>query len=80
MNVHSRRPDRSPEAIEKRRKAAEQARAANVRQGYVHDPALEEATARYVAAEGPKVPKPSDISCLASQEQTPVRFTNERRA
>ncbi len=33
MNVHPRRPDRSPEAIEKRRKAAEQARAANIRQG-----------------------------------------------
>ncbi|WP_164830087.1 hypothetical protein [Sinorhizobium medicae] len=46
MNVHSRRPDRSPEAIEKRRKAAEQARAADIRQGYVHYPALEEATAR----------------------------------
>lgn len=51
MNVHSRRPDRSPEATEKRRKAAEQARAANIRQGYVHDPALEEATARYVAGD-----------------------------
>ncbi|RVJ42695.1 antitoxin VbhA family protein [Sinorhizobium meliloti] len=51
MNVHSRRPDRSPEAIEKRRKAAEQARAANIRQGYVHDPALEEATAQYVAGD-----------------------------
>ncbi|KSV73546.1 hypothetical protein N183_24235 [Sinorhizobium sp. Sb3] len=48
MNVHSRRPDRSPEAVEKRRKAAEQARAANVRQGYVHDPVLEATTARYV--------------------------------
>ncbi len=51
MNVHSRRPDRSPEAIEKRRKAAEQARAANIRQGYVHDPALEEAIVRYVAGD-----------------------------
>ncbi|PDT50863.1 MULTISPECIES: antitoxin VbhA family protein [Sinorhizobium] len=51
MNVHSRRPDRSPEAIEKRRKAVEQARAANIRQGYVHDPVLEAANARYVAGE-----------------------------
>ncbi|MDX1017009.1 hypothetical protein GOL25_29545 [Sinorhizobium medicae] len=51
MNVHSRRPDRSPEAIEKRRKAAEQARAANIRQGYVHDSFLEEAIARYVAGD-----------------------------
>ncbi|MFK3968589.1 hypothetical protein ACI2KT_34070 [Ensifer adhaerens] len=51
MNVHSRRPDRTPEAVEKRRKAAEQARAANVRQGYVHDPVLEATTARYVAGD-----------------------------
>ena len=51
MNVHSRRPDRSSEAIEKRRKAAEQARAANIRQGYVHDPVLEEAIERYVAGD-----------------------------
>ncbi|MBK5571179.1 MULTISPECIES: hypothetical protein [Sinorhizobium/Ensifer group] len=51
MNVHSRRPDCSPEAVEKRRKAAEQARAANVRQGYVHDPVLEATTARYVAGD-----------------------------
>ncbi|MCA1370934.1 hypothetical protein I6F15_26650 [Bradyrhizobium sp. BRP14] len=51
MNVHSRRPDGSPDAIEKGRKAAEQARAANTRQGYVHDPVLEEATARYVAGD-----------------------------
>ncbi|ASY74409.1 antitoxin VbhA family protein [Sinorhizobium fredii] len=51
MNVHSRRPDRSPEAVEKRRKAAEQARAANIRQGYVHDPVLEAANVRYVAGD-----------------------------
>lgn len=51
MYVYSRRPDRSPEAVEKRRKAAEQARAANVRQGYVHDPVLEATTARYVAGD-----------------------------
>ncbi|MDX0680284.1 hypothetical protein GOL31_32450 [Sinorhizobium medicae] len=77
MNVHSRRPDRSPEAIEKRRKAAEQARAANIRQGYVHYPALEEA--RGSRRRRRRVPKPSDIYSLASQEQTPVRLTNERR-
>ncbi|THK33336.1 hypothetical protein EHS39_37140 [Ensifer sp. MPMI2T] len=51
MNIHSRRPDRSPEAIEKRRKAVEQARAANIRQGYVHDPVLKAANARYVAGD-----------------------------
>ncbi|MHA4735344.1 antitoxin VbhA family protein [Ensifer adhaerens] len=51
MNVHSRRPDRSPEAVEKRRKAAEQARAANVRQGYVHDPLLQATTACFVAGD-----------------------------
>ncbi|PYE87221.1 antitoxin VbhA family protein [Phyllobacterium leguminum] len=51
MNVHARRPDRSPAAIAKRQKATEQARAANIRQGYKHDPVLEAANARYVAGE-----------------------------
>lgn len=51
INVHSRPPDRSPDAVETRCKAAEQARAANVRQAYVHDPVLEAATARYVAGD-----------------------------
>ncbi|OHV80293.1 antitoxin VbhA family protein [Ensifer sp. LCM 4579] len=45
------RPDRSPKAIAKRQKAADQARAANIRAGYTHDPFLEEVTARYVAGE-----------------------------
>ena len=45
------RPDRSPEAVAKRKKATDQARAANMRQGYVHDPLLEAATAAYVAGE-----------------------------
>lgn len=40
-----------PGSYGERRKAAEQARAANIRQGYVYDPALEEATARYVAGD-----------------------------
>lgn len=65
MNVHSRRPDRSPEAIEKRRKAAEQARAANIRQGYIHDPVLEAANARYVAG---------DITTEEFREETLARF------
>ncbi|BBD41445.1 MULTISPECIES: antitoxin VbhA family protein [Phyllobacteriaceae] len=51
MNIHSTRPDRSPEAVAKRRKATDQARAANIRQGYTHDPVLEEATAAYVAGD-----------------------------
>ncbi|MGX1501197.1 FixJ family two-component response regulator [Labrenzia sp. MBR-25] len=51
MNVHSSRPDRSPEAVEKRRRAIEQATAANKRQGYVLDPVLENANARYVAGD-----------------------------
>ncbi|MBP2450115.1 antitoxin VbhA family protein [Rhizobium mongolense] len=51
MNVHSRRPDRSPEAVAKRKKATDQARAANIRQGYTYDPVLEDATAAYVAGE-----------------------------
>lgn len=45
------RPDRSPEAIAKRRHATDEARAANQRQGYKHDPLLEDATERYVAGD-----------------------------
>lgn len=51
MNIHRPRPDRSPEAIARRRKATDQARAANIRQGYVHDPVLEQATEAYVAGD-----------------------------
>ena len=51
MNIQTRRPDRSPEAIAKRKKAADQARAANIRQGYTDDTILESANARYVAGE-----------------------------
>jgi hypothetical protein len=51
MNIHSTRPDRSPEAVARRRKATDQARAANIRQGYTFDPVLEEATAAYVAGD-----------------------------
>ncbi|RWC69591.1 MAG: hypothetical protein EOS71_27955 [Mesorhizobium sp.] len=51
MNIRSARPDRSPEAIARRKKATDQARAANIRQGYTHDPLLEEATAAYVAGD-----------------------------
>ncbi|MCT2580888.1 antitoxin VbhA family protein [Mesorhizobium sp. P16.1] len=43
--------DLSPEAIERRRNATAFAHAANVRQGYVDDPILEDAKARYVAGE-----------------------------
>lgn len=45
------RPDRSLEAIARRQKAADQARAANIRAGYSHDPVLEAENARYVAGE-----------------------------
>jgi len=51
MNVHAPRPDRSPEAVARRKKATDQARAANMRQGYIHDSLLEEATAAYVAGD-----------------------------
>ncbi|BCH62754.1 hypothetical protein RvVAR0630_pl08960 (plasmid) [Agrobacterium vitis] len=44
-------PDRSPEAIKRRRSAADQARAMNIRQGYVHDAFLEECTEKYVQGE-----------------------------
>lgn len=45
------RPDRSPEAVAKRRRATDEARAAIQRQGYKHDPRLEDATAQYVAGD-----------------------------
>ena len=51
MNVHAPRPDRSPEAVAARQKAVDQARAANMRQGYTGDPVLEEANGRYVAGD-----------------------------
>jgi len=51
MNFHYARPDRSPEAIKRRRKSTDQARAANMRQGYVFDPVLESATEAYVMGE-----------------------------
>jgi len=51
MNFHYARPDRSPEAIARRRKAADQAISANKRQGYIFDPVLEDATEAYVVGE-----------------------------
>jgi uncharacterized membrane protein len=51
MHIDAPRPDRSPEAVATRKKAADQARAANMRQGYTVDPVLEEAKARYVAGD-----------------------------
>jgi hypothetical protein len=51
MNIQNRRPDRSTEAVARRKKATDQARAANIRQGYTYDPLLEEATAAYVAGD-----------------------------
>lgn len=37
--------------VERRRRAVEQARAANIRQGYVHDPVLEDANERFIRGE-----------------------------
>lgn len=37
--------------MERRRRAIEEARAANIRQGYVHDPVLEDANARFIRGE-----------------------------
>lgn len=51
MNVHAPRPDRSAKAVAARKKAVDQARAANIRQGYTGDPLLEDANARYVAGD-----------------------------
>lgn len=41
----------SGEEMERRRQAVEQARAANIRQGYVHDPVLEDANERFIRGE-----------------------------
>ncbi|MGE7371424.1 antitoxin VbhA family protein [Neorhizobium sp. NPDC001467] len=43
--------DRSPEAIARRRSSMNQARASNIRAGYVHDEELEYHTERYVLGE-----------------------------
>lgn len=48
MNIHQSIPDRSPEAIEKRRYAADQARAMIARQGYKHNQVWEDATQAYI--------------------------------
>ncbi|MUZ75821.1 hypothetical protein GOZ90_24450 [Agrobacterium vitis] len=48
MNIRQTVPDRSPEAIARRRRATDEARAAIARQGYKHDPVLEAATEAYV--------------------------------
>jgi DNA repair photolyase len=41
----------TPEEIERRRRAVEQARAANIRAGYVHDPVLEAINDRFISGE-----------------------------
>jgi hypothetical protein len=41
----------TPEEMERRRKAVEQARAANIRAGYVHDPVLEAINDRFISGE-----------------------------
>ncbi|MBB3948420.1 hypothetical protein GGQ73_004407 [Rhizobium skierniewicense] len=48
MNIHQSVPDRSPEAIAQRRRAADQARAMIARQGYKHNQVWEDATEAYV--------------------------------
>lgn len=45
------RPLISPEESARRRDAIDWARAANIRQGYVYDPVLEDANERYVRGE-----------------------------
>lgn len=51
MNIHQTKTDRSPEAVARRRRATDEARAAIARQGYTYDSVLEEATAAYVAGD-----------------------------
>ena len=41
----------SAEEMDRRRQAVEQARAANIRQGYTHDPVLEAANERFIRGE-----------------------------
>lgn len=41
----------SAEEMERRRQAIAQARAANIRQGYTHDPVLEAANERFIRGE-----------------------------
>lgn len=54
MNITVQKPELSETELAeraKRQKISDMARASNVRQGYVHDPILEAAKARYVAGE-----------------------------
>lgn len=51
MNIHATRPDRSPEAVARRKNSTDQARAMNMRQGYVWDEEFEQLTAAYVAGD-----------------------------
>lgn len=45
------KPMISDAEVDRRRRAVEQARAANIRQGYVHDPVLEAANERFIRGE-----------------------------
>ena len=65
MTVRQTRPDRSPEAVAQRQCAADESRAANVRQGYVHDEELEAGKARYVAG---------DLTLVELREQILARY------
>ncbi|MCT8268565.1 MULTISPECIES: antitoxin VbhA family protein [Afifella] len=51
MNVEQKRPDRSPEAVERRRRAVEEAAAANYRQGLSPSPAYAAAMEQFVSGE-----------------------------
>lgn len=48
MSQDDARPDLSPEAVARRKKSTDQARAMNMRAGYVWNAEFEEITARYV--------------------------------
>jgi uncharacterized membrane protein len=45
------KPSISPEEMARRRQAVEQARAANIRQGYTHDAMLEAVNERFISGE-----------------------------
>lgn len=66
--IHDPRPDRSPAAVAHRRSITDQARAANARQGYTHDPELEALVEAYVACDMTLEEKGEAIDALVAAQ------------
>lgn len=66
--IHDPRPDRSPAAVAHRRSITDQARASNARQGYTHDPELEELVEAYVAGDMTLEEKGEAIDALVAAQ------------